>query len=90
MPPIIEEEEDLTPECPIIAPTFSLGDGRVIEELNDSDSNKAMVVFKPFNPAALGYCSNTNVSFSIDSHFMSGFKGKYITQLHNFCLFPYN
>ena len=57
----------------------------IVEEL-DSESveadGKAIVVFKPLELKALP-CSNTNMSVSVDPHFISAFNGILNSIIHS-------
>lgn len=76
MPPIIEEEE---PDIPIemVQPELeqsfrsSTRRGVIIEELPENEE-RALVVFKPLSTQLMH--SPSNVSVSVDPHFISGFK----------------
>ncbi|GLT57389.1 hypothetical protein SLA2020_303650 [Shorea laevis] len=67
LPPIMEEEEaEIPPE---------LGGG-VMEDLElPSNEERAIVLFKPVN-ASLFHSQPSNLSFSVDSHIISGFKNQ--------------
>lgn len=68
----MEEEEAEIPQAQDVV-------GRLREGLElefPSNDEKAIVLFKPVNTPLL-HSSSSNLSFSVDSHIMSGFKSKH-------------
>ncbi|KAL5539063.1 hypothetical protein UlMin_043624 [Ulmus minor] len=80
LPPIMEEEEPEIPSPPAVdAGIFRARGGPIIEELDsvpDNEDSKAIVLFKPPNSSFFQH-SPSNVSFSVDSHLISGFKDQF-------------
>ncbi|KAF5469327.1 hypothetical protein F2P56_013411 [Juglans regia] len=77
LPPIMEEEEAEIPQAQDVV-------GRLREGLElefPSNDEKAIVLFKPVNTPLL-HSSSSNLSFSVDSHIMSGFKNQLFGSSH--------
>ncbi|PON81339.1 DBH-like monooxygenase [Trema orientale] len=89
LPPILEEEE---PEVISFPSSMATGRGPLIEELDSvpdplpihnhrdphphDDKDKAIVLFKPLNSPI--FHNSPNISLSLDSNFISGFKDRLI------------
>lgn len=69
LPPIMEEEDE-SPEFSCSAPPAFMEESEL-----DTVNDKAIVLFKPLNSPFLN-SSSSNLSVSVDSDLISGFKGK--------------
>ncbi|XP_040999027.1 uncharacterized protein LOC121244866 [Juglans microcarpa x Juglans regia] len=73
LPPIMEEE----PEIPRgVREGVGVTDAFELESEYPFNDEKAIVLFKPLNRPPLLHSPASNLSFSVDSHIMSGFKNQ--------------